>query len=399
MAITPADIEQKTFSEAKKHGYDTEEVDEFLDQLSAEVDAMLKKIKDLKDRLTASEQQVAASQAQIAQLKEQQAAPAPVAQSTAPQQPASSVSESQISRVLILAQQSADQLMEDARSNAESIRTEADRKAREVIRQALAEKQNELDEIDRLSSPARTSAPSTRSSCSTSWTTPMPSSRAGADHPLRLCRRLRHPRAEARAQRDGLRARPGDGHDRRLRRLRRPRLGRPAHNACLRRPRTGPPLARERRGLLPSSRVRDGLAPQGPRTRPITAFPGTPEGRCRPRPGSALGPGDPSRLRGPARRGPARGAAASSRCAGHSRAGYGRARAPWSRDRSAATWRARRPRHRPGRSDGRGRGLSRRPSAPPGSPCAPGRGTRPPGASGPPGRSAPSPSVPRSGRR
>ena len=54
MAITPADIEQKTFSEAKKHGYDTEEVDEFLDQLSAEVDAMLKKIKDLKDRLTAS---------------------------------------------------------------------------------------------------------------------------------------------------------------------------------------------------------------------------------------------------------------------------------------------------------------------------------------------------------
>lgn len=150
MAITPADIEQKTFSEAKKHGYDTEEVDEFLDQLSAEVDAMLKKIKDLKDRLTASEQQVAASQAQIAQLKEQQAAPAPVAQSTAPQQPASSVSESQISRVLILAQQSADQLMEDARSNAESIRTEADRKAREVIRQALAEKQNELDEIDRL---------------------------------------------------------------------------------------------------------------------------------------------------------------------------------------------------------------------------------------------------------
>ena len=65
MAITPGDIEQKTFSEAKKNGYNTEEVDEFLDQLSAEVDAMLKKIKDLKDRLTASEQQAAASQAQV----------------------------------------------------------------------------------------------------------------------------------------------------------------------------------------------------------------------------------------------------------------------------------------------------------------------------------------------
>ena len=153
MAITPADIEQKTFSEAKKNGYNTDEVDEFLDQLSAEVDAMLKKIKDLKDRLTASEQQVAADQAQISQLKEQlaqaAAAPAPIVQATAPVA-TTSASESQISRVLIIAQQSADQLVEDARNNAENIRNEADRKAREVIRQALAEKQNELDEIDRL---------------------------------------------------------------------------------------------------------------------------------------------------------------------------------------------------------------------------------------------------------
>ena len=151
MAITPADIEQKTFSEAKKHGYDTEEVDEFLDQLSAEVDAMLKKIKDLKDRLTASEQQVAASQAQVQQLREQAASsPAPIVQAAPPAQSAISASESQISRVLIIAQQSADKMIEDARANADNIRTEADRKAREVIRQALAEKQNEMDEIDRL---------------------------------------------------------------------------------------------------------------------------------------------------------------------------------------------------------------------------------------------------------
>lgn len=48
MAITPADIEHMTFSEDKKHGYNTDEVDNFLDQLSVEVDAMLKKIADLK---------------------------------------------------------------------------------------------------------------------------------------------------------------------------------------------------------------------------------------------------------------------------------------------------------------------------------------------------------------
>ena len=39
MAITPADIEQLTFS-AQKQGYNTDEVDAFLEQLTDEVDAI-----------------------------------------------------------------------------------------------------------------------------------------------------------------------------------------------------------------------------------------------------------------------------------------------------------------------------------------------------------------------
>lgn len=42
MAITPADIEQQTFSPAET-GYNPEEVDAFLEQLSSEVDAMLQR--------------------------------------------------------------------------------------------------------------------------------------------------------------------------------------------------------------------------------------------------------------------------------------------------------------------------------------------------------------------
>ena len=64
MAITPADIEQQTFSPSK-HGYDTEEVDAFLEQISSEVDAMLQKIADLKGRLNNTEQQLAAANAQL----------------------------------------------------------------------------------------------------------------------------------------------------------------------------------------------------------------------------------------------------------------------------------------------------------------------------------------------
>ena len=162
MAITPADIEQLTFSPSK-HGYDTEEVDNFLEQLTVEIDSMLQKIADLKGRLNASDSQLQASQAQVASLQREVSeleieistrptpapAPAPAPQAPAPA-PEYSASERQISQVLIVAQQSADKLIADAKDNADRIRNEADQKAREVIRQALAEKQSELDEIDRL---------------------------------------------------------------------------------------------------------------------------------------------------------------------------------------------------------------------------------------------------------
>ena len=75
MAITPQDIEQLTFSPSK-HGYDTEEVDAFLERLSDEVGAMLQKIADLKGRLNKTEQQLAESQARVAQLSEAQGATA-----------------------------------------------------------------------------------------------------------------------------------------------------------------------------------------------------------------------------------------------------------------------------------------------------------------------------------
>lgn len=168
MAITPQDIQQQTFSRSKPKvaGYDVQEVDAFLERVATEVDAMLQKIADLKNRLNASEQQLAQAQTQVAQLEEQQsnlqatqiasepifAEPSAnaVAATPEPASPSLTATERQISQVLIVAQQSADKIVEDARANAERIQSDADQKAREVIRQALAEKQHELDEIDRL---------------------------------------------------------------------------------------------------------------------------------------------------------------------------------------------------------------------------------------------------------
>lgn len=162
MPITPADIQQKTFPEARR-GYEPTKVDEFLEEISTDIDAMLRKIADLKTRLTAAEGKNAElvnqlEAAKSAAAKAQQAAaaaqatvasPAPVA---APQAKSGiySATEEQLSAALIAAQQTAERIVGEAKTSAERIRSDAENQARKVIRQALDEKQAELDEIERL---------------------------------------------------------------------------------------------------------------------------------------------------------------------------------------------------------------------------------------------------------
>lgn len=161
MPITPAEIQQKTFSEAKRRGYEPSEVDEFLEQISRDIDAMLRKIADLKNRLTATEAKNGELQGEIEKVRAEAdkavADARAAAPAAAPAAPANngkpniySATEEQLSAALIVAQQTADRIVAEAKSNAERIRLDADNQARKVIRQALDEKQTELDEIERL---------------------------------------------------------------------------------------------------------------------------------------------------------------------------------------------------------------------------------------------------------
>lgn len=160
MPITPAEIQQKTFSEAKRRGYEPSEVDEFLEQISRDIDAMLRKIADLKNRLTAAEAKNGELQGEIEKVRaeaDKAVADAHAAAPAAAPAPANngkpniySATEEQLSAALIVAQQTADRIVAEAKSNAERIRLDADNQARKVIRQALDEKQTELDEIERL---------------------------------------------------------------------------------------------------------------------------------------------------------------------------------------------------------------------------------------------------------
>ena len=152
-------LEPVTASQMKKdsklEAYKASEVDDFLDRASASVaamqdyiDALVAKLKEYKERVQVAEQEAAAAQAQLAQLREQGAAGMTMPAS-APQLDVSA-SERQISQVLIVAQQAADKMREDAKAAADKTKSDADKQARKIIQEALAEKQGELDEIDRL---------------------------------------------------------------------------------------------------------------------------------------------------------------------------------------------------------------------------------------------------------
>jgi cell division initiation protein len=111
VAISPADIEKKTFSTALR-GYDLDEVDDFLDE-------MVVAVRELQEEL-------AQARARAAELERDPDAP-PVTTIGA--------DESAVGRALVAAQQAADRLVEEARAEAsrilEEARLEADTFARE----------------------------------------------------------------------------------------------------------------------------------------------------------------------------------------------------------------------------------------------------------------------------
>ena len=64
MALTPEDVRNKQFSTAKRKGYEMDEVDSFLDQVEIELGTLQRENAELKGRLAAAEQAVAAAPAE-----------------------------------------------------------------------------------------------------------------------------------------------------------------------------------------------------------------------------------------------------------------------------------------------------------------------------------------------
>ncbi len=120
--ITPLDIENKRFSKKTLNGYDPEEVDEFLDELTKDYTIIYKKVSESEKEL----EDLTAKMEQYTKI------------------------ESTLKNTLVMAQSAADEVKNAAQKQADQIIREAESSARQATNNIdiqINEKRKELEEI------------------------------------------------------------------------------------------------------------------------------------------------------------------------------------------------------------------------------------------------------------
>src|SRR5689334_20158487 len=138
MPLTPEDVSNKRFTPVRlREGYDMGEVDQFLDEVEAELARLTKENDDLRSKLSAAQSGApvpAAPEPVVEKTPEPEPAPVPVA-APAPAAVASPVETIRVetvpeasnaaARLLEIATRNADELVEDAKNEADKIIAEA----------------------------------------------------------------------------------------------------------------------------------------------------------------------------------------------------------------------------------------------------------------------------------
>ena len=122
--ITPLDIENKKFSKQMMNGYSVNEVDEFLDELTADYEKLYKETTDSKNK-------IADMQEEMAKYKN---------------------IESTLNNTLIMAQTAAEDVKNLAKQQADNILSEAQANAKQAVtelEQEIALKQKELEDLQK----------------------------------------------------------------------------------------------------------------------------------------------------------------------------------------------------------------------------------------------------------
>ncbi|WP_395694675.1 DivIVA domain-containing protein [Nocardioides sp.] len=160
MPLTPEDVSNKRFTPVRlREGYDMGEVDQFLDEVEAELARLTQENDDLRAKLAAAQGGAPVETAPQPRVEEQAPEPAPVV--AAPVVAATPVETLRVetvpeasnaaARLLEIATRNADELVEDAKNEADKIIGEARTKAERLETESKTK-------ADRLESDARTRA-------------------------------------------------------------------------------------------------------------------------------------------------------------------------------------------------------------------------------------------------
>lgn len=148
MPLTPEDVSNKRFTPVRlREGYDMGEVDQFLDEVEATLEASQKESDELRSKLEAAQ---SGSRSVAAPDRSEPAKPAESAPAPAPAATPKEAS-SAAARLLELATKNADELIEEAKGQAEQITVDARTNAERVETDARAK-------AERVETDARTRA-------------------------------------------------------------------------------------------------------------------------------------------------------------------------------------------------------------------------------------------------
>lgn len=125
MSLTPLDIHNKEFNR-RLRGYDEDEVNEFLDQVIKDYEAVIRENKQLKEQLATNEDKIDHF----------------------------STIEETLSKTLILAQETGEEVKQNSKKEAQLIVKEAEKNADRIINEALAKSRKIAIEVEELKKQA-----------------------------------------------------------------------------------------------------------------------------------------------------------------------------------------------------------------------------------------------------
>ncbi len=154
MPLTPADVHNVAFSKPPigKRGYNEDEVDAFLDLVEAELARLIEENEDLREQVSQLEQRLGNAQADLEEARSRPAAMgavSPPTQQIQRQEPPRSMGAAldageggdhhvQVAKVLSMAQEMAERLTAEAKSEADAMLADARTKAEQLLSEARA---------------------------------------------------------------------------------------------------------------------------------------------------------------------------------------------------------------------------------------------------------------------